>query len=123
MNGYQLTFYTEQNRRHGHHTIIEWLLAEAKRLGIHGATVINCAEGTGHAGAHHAAHALRLADQPVQIVLAVTEDEADRILDIVRLQQVHVFYTRTPIEFGVLGDEDQSAAAKKHFPLFGRRPH
>jgi PII-like signaling protein len=71
MNGYQLTFYTEQNRRHGHRTVCEWLLHEVRELGIGGATVINCAEGIGHAGAHHAAHALRLADQPVQIILAV----------------------------------------------------
>ena len=61
MDGYQLTFYTEQNRRHEHHTVWEWLLHEAKHLGIHGATVINCAEGIGHAGAHHAAHMLKLA--------------------------------------------------------------
>jgi PII-like signaling protein len=123
MNGYQLTFYTEQNRRHGHHTVTEWLLHEAKQLGIHGATVINCAQGTGHAGAHHAAHALRLADQPVQIILAVTEEEAQRMLEVVISQQVHVFYTRTPVEFGVLGEEGHDAAARKHFALFGRRPH
>lgn len=123
MNGYQLTFYTEQNRRHSHHTVTEWLLQEAKQLGIHGATVINCAEGTGHAGAHHAAHALRLADQPVQIILAVTEDEAERILDAVRAGQVHVFYTRMPIEFGFLGVEGRNGEAKKHFSLFGRREH
>lgn len=123
MNGYQLTFYTEQDRRHGRYTVTEWLLHEAKQLGIHGASVINCAEGTGHAGAHHAAHALRLADQPVQIILAVTEDEAERMLDVVRSQHVHVFYTRTPVEFGVLGEEADAAAAKKHFSLFGRRAH
>lgn len=122
MNGYQLTFYTEQNRRHGHHTITEWLLHEAKHLGIHGATVISCAEGTGHAGAHHAAHMLRLDDQPVQIILAVTEDEADRLLGVVKAEHVHVFYTRSPIEFGVLGD-DAPAAGKKRFTLFGRRMH
>lgn len=122
MNGYQLTFYTEQNRRHGHHTITEWLLHEAKHLGIHGATVISCVEGTGHAGAHHAAHMLRLDDQPVQIILAVTEDEADRLLDAVKAERVHVFYTRSPIEFGLLGD-DAPAVSKKRFSLFGRRMH
>ena len=81
MNGYQLTFYTEQNRKHGHRTVSEWLLHEVRELGIHGATVISCAEGTGHAGAHHAAHMLKLADQPLQIILAVTEEEAERMLD------------------------------------------
>lgn len=122
MNGYQLTFYTEQNRRHGHHTVAEWLLHEAKQMGIHGATVINCAEGTGHAGAHHAAHMLRLADQPVQIILAVTEEEAERMLEAVKTEHVHVFFTRSPVEFGVLGGDDP-AGADKHFSLFHRRAH
>jgi PII-like signaling protein len=104
MNGYQLTFYTEQNKRHGHQTVCEWLLHEVRVLGIHGATVINCAEGIGHAGAHHAAHMLRLADQPQQIVLAVTEDEAERLMTRVREERIHIFYMRVPIEFGVLGE-------------------
>jgi PII-like signaling protein len=119
MNGYQLTFYTEQNRKHGHQTICEWLLHEVSQIGIHGATVINCAEGIGHAGAHHAAHMLKLADQPLQIVLAVTEDEAERILDVVRAENVHVFYTRLPIEFGVIGD-DLPPKSSKRFSLSGR---
>jgi PII-like signaling protein len=118
MNGYQLTFYTEQNRHHGHRTVCEWLLHEAKQLGIHGATVINCAEGTGHAGAHHAAHTLKLADQPLQVILAVTEDEAQRMLDTVKSERVHVFYTRSPIEFGVLGEKEQRGE-QKHLSLFG----
>jgi PII-like signaling protein len=120
MNGYQLTFYTEQNRHHGHRTVSEWLLHEAKQLGIQGATVIHCAEGTGHAGAHHAAHLLKLADQPVQVILAVTEDEAQRMLDAVQAEHVHVFYTRAPIEFGVLGGEAHSGEPK-HFSVFKRR--
>jgi PII-like signaling protein len=122
MNGYQLTFYTEQNRHHGHHTVIEWLLHEAKHQGIHGATVINCAEGTGHAGTHHAAHMLRLDDQPVQIILAVTEDEADRMLDAVKTEHVHVFYTRSPVEFGLLGDDGRDPAGT-HSSLFHRGRH
>jgi len=106
MNGYQLTFYTERNRRHGHQAICDWLLAEARRLGAFGATVIDCAEGTGHAGAHHAPHGFRLADQPVQIVLAVTEDEAARLLALVQAEGVHVFYTKIPVEFGAIGNSE-----------------
>lgn len=121
MNGYQLTFYTEQNRRHGHQTICEWLLHEVRKLGINGATVINCAEGIGHAGLHHAAHMLRLDDQPVQIILAVTEEEAGQLLDIVRAENVHVFYVRFPIEFGVIGDDVPHKSAK-HFSVFKRSP-
>lgn len=122
MNGYQLTFYTEQNRRHGHQTVCEWLLQEARQRGIQGVTVISCAEGTGHGGVHHAAHVLKLADQPLQIILAVTEDEAERMLEAVRTAQVHVFYTRTPIEFGPLGP-DSPAQPHKPFARFGRHAH
>lgn len=117
MNGYQLTFYTEQNRRCGRVTFCEWLLHEVRERGIRGATVISAAEGIGHAGAHHAAHILKLADQPVQVILAVTEDEAKEILDAVRAENVHVFYTRSPIEFGLLGDDPPPKKAKTFFPF------
>ena len=124
MNGHQLTFYTEQNHKHGHQTVCEWLLHEARQLGIRGATVISVAEGVGHAGAHHAAHVFKLTDQTLQIILAVTEDEAERMLAIVRAANVHVFYTRFPIEFGVIGDdasdEAQPHKAPKMFSLTGR---
>jgi PII-like signaling protein len=103
MHGSQLTFYTEQNRRHGHQSVCEWLLAQARELGIHGVTVVPCAEGVGHAGAHHAAHRLRLADQPLQIVMAVTDDEAERVLAAVTRANVQVFYVRSPVEFGLIG--------------------
>ena len=79
MNGYQITFYTEQNRRHGHLSMCEWLLSQVHELGIRGATVISAAEGVGHAGAHHAAHFIALADQPIQIIMAVTDEEAEQL--------------------------------------------
>ena len=39
MRGWQLTFYTQQGRSHGMRSIAEWLVAEAKALGISGATM------------------------------------------------------------------------------------
>ena len=115
MNGYQLTFYTEQNRKCGHLTFCEWILQEVRKRGIRGATVISAAEGIGHAGAHHAAHILKLADQPVQVILTVTESEADEILEAVRAENVHVFYTRAPIEFGLLGEDPPPKKARTFF--------
>ena len=105
MNGCQLTFYAGQNRRHGHQPLCEWLLHEARETGALGATVIGCSEGFGHTGAHHAQHAFSTADQPMQIVFAVTEAQAAALLDAVRAAGVRVFYTSARIEFGVLGDE------------------
>ncbi|MGH8782320.1 DUF190 domain-containing protein [Paraburkholderia sp.] len=109
MNGYQLTFYTEQNRRHGHHTVVEWLLAEASSADIHGATVVAAAEGVGHAGARHAARFFDLADQPVQVIFAVTEAESERLFDAIQRAGIRLFYTRCPVEFGTLGEPSASA--------------
>lgn len=39
----------------------------------------------------------------MQVIFAVTETESELLLDAVRRANVHVFYTRCPIEFGVLG--------------------
>lgn len=123
MNGYQLTFYTEKNRKHGHQTVCDWLLQKIRELGICGATVINCAEGIGHAGARHAAHVLNLTDQPLQIILAVTEEEAERLLEIVRTEGVHVFYVRYQVEFGMIaGDLPNLAKAPAKAAHAPRRP-
>jgi PII-like signaling protein len=116
MNGYQLTFYTEKNRKHGHQTVCEWLLHKTRELGICGATVINCAEGVGHAGARHAAHVLKLTDQPLQIILAVTAEEAEQLLEIVRTERLHVFYVRYPVEFGVIAGDLPNHAEPAHAP-------
>lgn len=48
MQGFQLTFFTQQNRRHGSLPLSEWLIQEARKLGIAGATLIDAAEGFGH---------------------------------------------------------------------------
>jgi len=123
MTGYQLTFYTEQNRRHGNQTLCEWLLDQVRELGAGGATVISAAQGIGHAGAHHAAHFVALADQPMQIILALTEAETERLLQKVIDANVHLFYTKFPIEFGVLGmpDTHHGKGFDWHHPL--AKPH
>ena len=38
MQGYQLTFFTEQNRKHGHQSISDWLLTFAEQHGASGGT-------------------------------------------------------------------------------------
>jgi PII-like signaling protein len=107
MKGYQLTFYTLQSSTHEHRPIHQWLMELAKSMEIHGATVLTAQEGL---GAHHRLHSARffeLADQPVEVVMAVSETECDTILQRLRLEPgLRVFYSRTPIEFGTIGVEE-----------------
>lgn len=104
MHGYQLTFFTQQDRRHGSLPLGEWLLQEARRLGVAGATLLTAAEGFGHHRKLHSAHFFELADQPIEVTMALTESDAERLLARLREEKVNVFYVKSPIEFGMTGD-------------------
>lgn len=103
MHGYQLTFFTHQDRTHHHRPLADWLLEEAKRIGIGGATLIQAAEGYGHHGRIHSAHFFELADQPVEVTMAVSTDEAERLFERLRQERIQVFFVKTPIEYGTTG--------------------
>ncbi len=103
MQGFQLTFFTQQDRRHGNLPLGEWLIQEARKLGVAGATLIAATEGFGHDRKLHSAHFFELADQPVEIMLAVSEQDAIRLFDRLREEGINIFYVKTPIEFGMTG--------------------
>ena len=103
MKGFQITFFTQQDRRHHHRPLAEWLMFAALELGVRGATVIAASEGFGMHRRIHSAHFFELADQPQEIVVAATEEEADRLFAFLQKEGVHLFYVKSPVEFGVLG--------------------
>lgn len=103
MQGFQLTFFTQQDRRHAGLPLAEWLLQEARRLGIGGATLIAASEGFGRDRRLHAARFFELGEQPVEITMAVSADEAGRLFRELDEAQVEVFYVKVPIEYGMTG--------------------
>jgi PII-like signaling protein len=104
MQGCQLTFYTQQDRKHEHRPLGEWLLDEARRLDISGATLSAAVEGYGHHGHLHSARFFDLADQPLQVTMAVDDESAARLLARLKEAGVNVFYVKAPIEFGMTGE-------------------
>jgi PII-like signaling protein len=104
MQGFQLTFFTQQDRRHGHTPMAEWLLLEARKLGLSGGTLVGAGEGFGHDGKLHSAHFFELADQPVEVTIVASEADANRLFDRLREEKVNVFYVKAAIEFGMTGD-------------------
>lgn len=107
MKGYQITFFTVQDHRHDHKPMAEWLLLAARDLGLRGATIVAAAEGYGHHRRIHSAHFFELADQPQEVVMAVTEEESERLFAFLEKEGVHLFYVKSPVEFGVLGEPEQ----------------
>lgn len=102
MKGYQLEFFTEMNKRHGHSALYQWLVDSARSMGIRGATVFMGAIGFGHHRRLHAAHFFELADQPVEVTMVVNEEEAEKLFAFLEAEKVHLFYVKLPVEFGEL---------------------
>lgn len=103
MNGLHLSFYTTHAHRHGHTPMGEWLIQQAQALGINGATMYMAAEGFGRHRHLHAAHFFELADQPVEVAMAVSELEASKLFARLREERISLFCVKTPIEFGFTG--------------------
>ena len=107
MNGYQITFFTQQNRRHHGKQIGDWLVQLAKQMGLGGATMFSGVEGVGRHHRIHSAHFFDLADQPVEVVMAVSAEECERLFARLREEEVHLFYVKSSIEFGMLGEAEK----------------
>lgn len=104
MNGYQITFFTQQDHQHHHMPLAEWLMRTARELGLRGATLLPASEGFGRHGHLHSVHFFELGDQPQEVVMALTEEEAGRLFTRLAAEQVQLFYVKTPVEFGALGN-------------------
>jgi uncharacterized protein len=105
MHGYQLTFFTQQDHRHHGKSLAHWLVAEARALGIGGATLLAASEGFGHHRRIHSVHFIELTDQPLEVMMAVTAEEADRLFARLKAEKIKIFYSKTPVEFGTTGEE------------------
>jgi PII-like signaling protein len=102
--GVYLRFSVHENRRHAGVLLYDWLLAEARKLGLPGGTAFRSIAGFGRHGVTHEAHFLELAgQQTVRVDFVVSREDADRMLARVRGEGLQMFYAILPAEFGVLG--------------------
>lgn len=104
MQGFQLTFFTQQDRNHRGRSLAKWLLEEARNLEIGGATLIPAAEGFGHDRKLRSVNFFELTDQPLEVTMAVSEADAERLFARLKEEGVNIFYVKTPIEFGMSGE-------------------
>lgn len=103
MKGTCLRFYMQENRRLHGVLGYEWLLEKAKSVGIHGGSAFRAIAGFGRHGVLHEDRFFELAGElPVEVVFAVTDVEADRLMQILQHENVMLFYSRSPVEFGIL---------------------
>lgn len=99
--GYQITFFLNESRRHHDQLLSEWLIELARSMGIPGATMFSGAMGFGRDRKFHSAHFFELDDQPVQLVMAMNSECANQLFARLRAENINLFYIKSAIEFGM----------------------
>jgi uncharacterized protein len=99
-----LMLFVRELERHDGKLLYEWLLEQAKALGIPGGSAFRAIAGFGRHGVLHEEGFFELAgDLPVQLEFIVSEEQARLLLDLIRRAGLNLVYSRFPVEFGVTG--------------------
>lgn len=99
----QLTFYVSEKQHHAGKLLYEWLLEEARSLGIHGGSAFRAIAGFGRHGRMHEETFFELAGElSVKVEFILDDTLADKLVEKVRGQNMNVFYVRHAVQSGVI---------------------
>lgn len=102
MQGICLKLFVSESRLHNSMLLYEWLLEQAKEMGILGGTAFRAIAGFGRHGRLHEEAFFELAGElPVEIEFMVSEQQAERLLALLKAENLRLFYARMPAEYGV----------------------
>jgi uncharacterized protein len=95
-----LRLYMHESRRFRGMLLYEWLLEQARKLGIHGGSAFRAVAGYGRHGVLHEQRFFELAGElPVVTEFIVGEPDAERILALVRKENIDLVYVCWPAEY------------------------
>lgn len=103
MRGINLKLFVTEVQRHNGMLLYEWLLEQAKKMGIPGGSVWRAVAGYGRHGKLHEQTFFELAgDMPLELEFILSEAEADTLIMLVQKEGLKLFYVKSAAEFGVL---------------------
>jgi PII-like signaling protein len=103
MQSVYLKFYVAEKQRHNGTLLYEWLLEEAKKLGLSGGSAFRAVAGFGRHGHLHEETFFELAgEMPLQVEFVADAALADKLLEALRTHKLNLFYVRYAVESGVL---------------------
>jgi PII-like signaling protein len=113
-HGVSLRFFMHANARHDGKLLHEWLLEQARREGLAGGSVFRAIAGFGRHGVLHEESFFELAgDLPLNVEFILGEEDAGRLLAIVRDSGAELVYARTVIEYGILRREPSTGSGTR----------
>ena len=106
MHGIYLKIYVGESQKHTGMLLYEWLLEQAKKIGISGGSAFRAIAGYGRHGVMHEEGFFELAGNlPVEVVFMVSENDATRLLNLIVAEKLKMFYVKIPAQYGVAGEE------------------
>lgn len=103
MHSVYLKFYVAEKQSHNGTLLYEWLLEEAKKLGLPGGSAFRAIAGFGRHGHLHEEFFFELAgEMPVQVEFVLDAALADRFMETLRARKLNLFYVRFPVESGAV---------------------
>lgn len=87
----------------GNQPIGQWLLELAAELGLKGATVSGALEGVGRDGQVHMVNLYDLSEQPLKVVMVMSEAEYQQLFQRLEQESVSLFCTVNEVAYGQVG--------------------
>jgi len=97
-----LIFYMSEKHRHGGKSLFDWLLEEAKAMGVHGGSAFRSIAGFGRHGTIHEDTFFELAGElAVKVEFILEKALADKLLEKLQAEKLQVLYVRQTVEFAI----------------------
>ena len=96
-----LSFYISEKQHHAGKPLYEWLLEEAKGMGVQGGSAFRAIAGFGRHGRMHEETFFELAGELAMKVEFILDDAlAEQLLGKLREQKLNVFYVKQAVQAG-----------------------
>ena len=96
-----LSFYVSEKQHHAGMPLYEWLLEEAKSLGVHGGSAFRAIAGFGRHRKMHEETFFELAGElAVKVEFIIDDELAEQLLERVQNQNMKLFYFKQLVQTG-----------------------
>lgn len=103
MKGVCLQFYMNEVQKHEKILLYEWILEQARKNNIRGATVFRAIAGYGGKGVFYEESFFELGSKvPIEVRFLVSKEESDFLLELIKKEKICLFYSIMEAEFEIL---------------------
>jgi PII-like signaling protein len=97
-----LSFYTSEKQHHSDMPLYEWLLEEARSMGVQGGSAFRAIAGFGRHGRIHEDTFFELAGElEVKVEFVLDDVAAERLIDKIRQLHMNVYYLKQRVDDGI----------------------